>query len=233
MRRVVLFGEDLGHEKVLESLLNRLARAYRVPVNIDTRSTRGGHERALTELGAFLRELAAGNEVLPDLIVAAIDANCAPLNDKISEIKRLVPIELIPFVVCAVPDPHVERWLLIDSHAFKEVLGQECDAPAQKCERGYYKTLLGEAVRKAGVNPLLGGMEYAEDIIQAMDLDMAQKTDKSFKRTISGITGFFKKWQQLLLHQQRYDPRSFKPPSQKREASLQGNRPESTLGETW
>ena len=35
-------------------------------------------------------------------------------------------------VVLAVPDPHVERWLLLDGAAFKAAVGHGCDAPDQK-----------------------------------------------------------------------------------------------------
>jgi hypothetical protein len=55
-----------------------------------------------------------------------------------------------------VPDPHIERWLLLDSQAFKEVLHRGCSAPDQKCDRDRYKLLLDEAVRAAEVEPLLG-----------------------------------------------------------------------------
>ena len=50
-------------------------------------------------------------------------------------------------VIYAIPDPHIERWLLLDSAAFKKVLDKGCSAPTQKCERGLYKRLLLQAVR--------------------------------------------------------------------------------------
>ena len=41
-----------------------------------------------------------------------------------------------------VPNPHVERWLLLDGAAFKAAVGHGCDAPDQKCDRGRYKERL-------------------------------------------------------------------------------------------
>ena len=70
----------------------------------------------------------------------------------------------------AIPDPHIERWLLVDSQAFKTALGHGCKAPNQKCEKDRYKQLLSTAVSDAGVAPLFGGIEHAEAIAEAIDL---------------------------------------------------------------
>ena len=98
------------------------------------------------------------------------------------------------FLVRMIPDPHVERWLLLDSHAFRTVLGRGCPAPSQKCERGYYKMLLAQAVVNADVSPQLGGLEYVEDLIGAMDLYQVGRADRSFQRTISQLRGFCARW---------------------------------------
>jgi hypothetical protein len=84
-------------------------------------------------------------------------------------------------VICAVPDPHIERWLLVDSAAFKSVLGRGCAAPDQKCEKARYKRLLIEAIRQAGIIPNLGGIEFAADIVAAMNLARASRLDPSLK----------------------------------------------------
>ncbi len=47
--------------------------------------------------------------------------------------------------------------------AFKAVLGRGSKAPDAKCEKQRYRQLLAQAVLEAGVQPLLGGVEYAED----------------------------------------------------------------------
>lgn len=89
--------------------------------------------------------------------------------------------------VKAVPDPHVERWLLLDGAAFRGVLGRGCDAPDQKCDRGRYKELLARAIYDAGVAPSLGGIELAEDIVAAMDLKRAVRADRSLERFIDEL----------------------------------------------
>ena len=97
-------------------------------------------------------------------------------------------------MVLAIPDPHVERWLLLDGAAFKTAVGHGCDAPDQKCDRGRYKKRLIDAVRDAGVTPILGGLEYAEDIVSAMDVSRAAQADRSFARFVDGLAGVFRGW---------------------------------------
>lgn len=94
----------------------------------------------------------------------------------------------------AVPDPHVERWLLLDGAAFKAVFGQGCKAPDRKCSRNRYKNLLIAAIRAAGSTPLLGGIEHAEDIIRAMDIDRAALADASLRNFVDSLRATFQRW---------------------------------------
>ncbi|MBI5187012.1 MAG: DUF4276 family protein [Nitrospinae bacterium] len=194
MRKIALFCEDSGHEAVIKALIIKLAP--KGSVQVMPLSARQGKGRALAELEKYLKNVERGQTYSPDAIVAAIDANCKGHNDKRSEIDAKIPDKLrhIPFVH-AVPDPHVERWLLIDSQAFKQVFGKGCDAPDQKCEKDRYKFLLREAVRKAGGTPLLGGMEHAEEIIKHMDMLNIKKLDDSLKRFMEELEAVFKGWE--------------------------------------
>jgi hypothetical protein len=84
--------------------------------------------------------------------------------------------------------------MLLDSAAFKQVLGRGCLAPDHKCERDRYKNLLITAVRDAGVSPLLGGIEYAEDIANHMDLFKGGASDASLGSFVSGVRAQLKQW---------------------------------------
>ncbi len=101
-------------------------------------------------------------------------------------------------VVLAVPDPHIERWLLLDSAAFKAVLGKGCEAPDFKCDRDRYKKLLAQAVSMAGLTPLIGGLEHARDIVGSMDFSrMTRKGgDKVLGRFLQELQKVFKDWAQ-------------------------------------
>ncbi len=98
-------------------------------------------------------------------------------------------------MILAIPDPHIERWLLLDGVAFKAVFGNGCDAPDQKCDRDRYKQRLIEAIHATGTIPRLGGIEYAEDIVQQMDINRAARGDRSFGRFVAGLRNTFQGWQ--------------------------------------
>jgi hypothetical protein len=90
-------------------------------------------------------------------------------------------------LVTAIADPHVERWFLVDAAALRPVLGYGCQAPDQKCEKNRYKNLLMQAALDAGVQPLLGGIEYAEDLAKEMDLQRAAAADPALGRFIDAL----------------------------------------------
>ncbi len=194
MREIALFVEDHAHREFLEALIARLARDHGQPVVCDWRNVRRGHGAVITELKQLLRDLVRTRGGYPDLIVVATDANCKGNAQRIREIREVS--DATPArVVCAVPDPHIERWLLVDSAAFKAVLGRGCAAPDQKCERARYKRLLVEAIRQAGVTPSLGGIEFAADIVAAMDLARAGRADASLGQFLDELETVFREWQ--------------------------------------
>lgn len=100
-------------------------------------------------------------------------------------------------MIYAIPDPHIERWLLLDSAAFKKVLGKGCAAPGQKCERDLYKRLLIAAIRDAGREPLFDGVEYAEALVNAMDLDYLERTEESLGRLLKELRHKFQEWERI------------------------------------
>ena len=194
MRKAIIFGEDYGHEVVAKTLLLRMAEVEDIRIKASVRSCRGGYGRMMDELREFTEELKAGRHYLPDLLLVATDANCKGITTRTQEVMGCVPEELHSFTSCMIPDPHVERWLLLDSRAFKFILGRGCQAPDTKCERHRYKKLLREAVANAGVTPQLGGLEYAEDLVLTMDMDKVARSDTSFRKAVSGIRRFLVKW---------------------------------------
>ncbi len=197
MNEVFLFGEDSAHEQVVGSILRCLANKLQVQIQLKVRSATGGHGRVFSALSSFVRDIGDAPVSLPCLVVVAIDANCLGFNQRkqqIDEHCQKLSRRSLP-VAHAIPDPHVERWLLVDSAAFKAVLGVGCDAPDQKCQRGRYKRLLREAIQKAGINPSLGGIEYAADIVAEMDFTHVPHTDESLAKFIASVTQQFREWQ--------------------------------------
>lgn len=168
-RRIILFVEDEAHEKFIRALVQRLADESDTEVRIAGRSVRGGHGKVITEFQKYLRHIHREREGLPDLLIVATDANCKGYPERRKEIDAKNK-NFKDITVCAIPDPHIERWLLIDSSAFKKVLGKGCKAPDQKCSRDRYKKLLLESIQHAGITPLVKGIEHAREIVNAMDL---------------------------------------------------------------
>lgn len=191
MLDVVLFGEDRAHHRIVGSLVQRLARESRIAVRLDWQNSRGGHGRTLRKYHRYLRELER-MPLTPDLLVVATDANCLGLKRRIQEFSHAQAH--IPTVL-AIPDPHIERWLLLDGAAFKAVLGRGCKMPDQKCSRDRYKQLLNEEIQAAGDEAYLDGIEYAEDIVEHMDLERAARADVSLQRFIQDLRAVFRHWQ--------------------------------------
>jgi hypothetical protein len=195
MRDVALFVEDFAHENFLKAIVQRLGDDHRIKIAFQPYSVRGGAAKVVSELRQFIRDLDAGRRALPDLLIVGRDANCQGYLKRRQELEPAAG-QCGCQVVYAIPDPHIERWLLLDSAAFRSVLGKGCDAPRQKCERKRYKRLLLEAVRAAGVTPLLGGIEYTEDLVNEMNLPFLESEGESLGRLIKDLRAVFKTWEQ-------------------------------------
>lgn len=193
MHRIILFVEDYGHEEFITSLIERLAHEQGISVKIIRRSVRGGHGKVLTEFKKFLCYLKKEREELPDLLIIATDANCKGYAERKKEIDKIA-VEYKNFTLCAIPEPHIERWLLLDSAAFKSAVGKGCKAPDKKCSRDRYKKFLLEAMQNAGIVPPLGGMEYAKDIVDAMDMQRMERANASFGKFLKELKQIFKEW---------------------------------------
>lgn len=195
MHNISLFVEDRAHENFLTALIQRLADEYNVKIDIKASSVRGGHGKVITELRQYLRDLQHYKEGLPDLVIVGTDGNREGFSERKKAIDQ-VTSNFTGLVICAIPEPHIERWLLLDSAAFKTVLGKGCQAPDQKFEKDRYKKLLIEAVLEAGLMPILGGIEHAVDIVNAMDFQRVAQSDRSFRRFLKALQHRFGTWQQ-------------------------------------
>ena len=192
MREIALFVEDNAHRQVIGALVCRMAKENNIPIHPDWRSAVGGHGKVIAELDDYLRDLKRQGSPWPDLIIVVTDANCKGLSERTREI---VPQDAPAPIILAIPDPHIERWLLLDSAAFKAVFGKGCDAPDQKCARDRYKQRLIEAINATGITPGIGGIEYAEDIIKKMNINRATRADNSFNRFVADLRNIFRGWQ--------------------------------------
>lgn len=189
-----LFVEDRAHEAFLVPMLLRVARQEKVAVAPRVRSARGGHGRAVRELKLYqeLVRRGAGSAACPDLLIVGTDCNCMPFAKKRSEIRGATTPPFSDRLVVACPDPHVERWYLADPDSFKTVVGHGPTVGRKKCARDHYRNALLQAVRRAGHPPTLGGIEFARELVDGMDLYRAGKNDRSLKAFLDDLTNMLR-----------------------------------------
>lgn len=188
MRRratVDLFVEDIAHESLLAPLIRRVADSR---VRVRTRSARGGHPRALAEFEAYQKAIVRGHIEGPDLIVVATDTNCSSVRAKRREILEKTEDVLRDFVIPACPDPHIERWFFADPVAFEHVIGRCPGLRRRKCGRDFYKSLLHKTVIDLGHVSTLGGIEFAEELIEQLDFYRAGKNEPSLRSFLTDLT---------------------------------------------
>ena len=187
-----LFVEDEAHETIVGDLLRRVAAECGATLRLSLRSGHGGEGQERTDLRRYADKAARDGFPPDDGIVVVLDGNCHGYADRkrvITECLGTLEVDL----VAAIPDPHVERWLLLDPAAFRQVVGRGFSAPRYKCERDRYKRALQQGIRDAGLRPVLGGLEHAESIIAGMDLQRARWPDKSFGRFLSDARAFLRR----------------------------------------
>lgn len=186
--RADLFVEDVAHRRLLESLIERVAREENSTVQCRIRSAQGGHPRAINEFKLYQQNLDKNVKLsAPDLIVVAIDSNCSTLPKKRSEIESATKAAYQHLLVCACPDPHIERWYMADLDSFYKVIGHRPALGRKKCQRDYYKQILGQAIQKGGYPATLGGIEFASEFVKEMDLYQAGKADSSLKAFLDDL----------------------------------------------
>jgi hypothetical protein len=156
----------------------------------DVRNATGGRGKALDELRRFLRDVRRERERPFALLVVAIDGDCRGYRERRDEIRAIVKQSgYLGPVICAVPDPHIERWYLADPRGLQQVLeaGNAPEVPTYKCERGRYKQALRDAIRQTGVVAPLGGLEYGPDVAEVLDLYTVGKADAGFKHFLDEL----------------------------------------------
>jgi len=182
-----LFCEDAGHESFVTALIKRLARDAGRQAEIRVRNASGGKGRAIVELKAWQRAFATFATGSPDLLVVVIDCNCSDWNQRRMDLESAVDQARFPGFLVGCPDPHVERWCIADPVVFNQVVGGPPEADPGKCERNAYKNLLRRSIQQAGGQILSDPMEYAPELVQAMDLYRAGKNQQSLKHFVEGL----------------------------------------------
>ncbi len=171
--QILYFLEDRMQEGFIKALVHRIALEESIaPSNLidDVRSATRGGSRIINDFKDFLRYSLRGITGDVTFLVVSIDGNCKGHHDRVKQLEKYIKPNhpFIGRIVYAVPDPHIERWYIMDQHAFKNgiELNSAPDMPAYKCKKDYYKLSKNQALRTAGIHSLTNGAEYAEKIVE-------------------------------------------------------------------
>lgn len=199
MTKIVYFLEDLAQETFVRALVERIAVETGVEGSVlehVVRNATGGYGRVVSEFGRFLT-----TAMLPDLgresdlLMPVIDADCEGASKRRRRLQHLV--ESAGYsgpTIFTVPDPHTERWHMADPVALQLVARSPglSALPPVRCQRDLYKSLLLGEFQKGGLSPVLGGAEYAADIVSLMDLYRAGQNDRSLATFVEELRDFFR-----------------------------------------
>ncbi len=190
-KRIFFFLEDAAQEAIMPPIFARVLREKKIPeerCEFRVLNSRGGD--SIRSYKQFLDEVANHSQPAPDAFVVGSDGNCKGSTVRREQLRAIAQAQS-PTVrlITAVPDPHVERWYMLDPKALAEVVG--CSVvpavPSHKCAKDHYKHLLRDAFRGSGVTPPLGGAEYGPGFADRMDLYAAGKSEAGLGDYISQI----------------------------------------------
>ena len=184
-----LFVEDRAHEDFLLPLVSRIACEAHLAVTTHVRSARGGHARVMQEFRLYqnLFDKMIPNAADSDLLIVAVDCNGASFTKKRDQIQAETNPNLADRLVLACPDPYIERWYMADPTSFESVIKARPQLETSRPSRLNYKQLLADAVRAGGHSATLGGIEFAAELVSAMDFYRAGKSDHSLKAFLDDL----------------------------------------------
>ena len=192
-RTIALAVEDRAHETVIRALLARIFSDEAENLHdweVVVLSNRGG--RSLERAYDYAKKCTRPGQAC-DLLVIASDANCSTFVKKRKQIEGHLE-EYAGRFALALPDPHIEHWLLLDPKALQKGVGipKGIALPQYKCDKNYYKTELNRLLMSNEIVPQFpGGIEFAPDIIKHLDMALACK-DTSFNEFYTTVRDFLR-----------------------------------------
>ena len=184
---VELFVEDRAHEDFLQPLVSRIACEAQLAVTTRVRSARGGHACVMQAFRLYqdLFDKMIPNAADADLLIVAVDGNGEAFAKKRAQIRA--ETNLADRLVVACPEPYIERWYMADPTSFERVIGARPNLETSRPSRLNYKQILADAVQAGGHFATLVGIEFASDLVSAMDFDHAGKSHHSLKAFLDDL----------------------------------------------
>jgi hypothetical protein len=200
-RRVAFFLEDAAQEAIIPEIFLRVTEKEGFsPLQFDCRILNAKGGSSIPSFRGFLNDAAKQSNLKADLLIVGSDANCkgfAERRETIFAVAAKSPhfSQIFHEIVTAIPDPHIERWYLLDLRAITKASGVSLNVstPAYKCDKNHYKTLLRHAFRGTDVTPPLGGIEYGPIIAKSMNLYNAAKADPGLADYVDSTRAWLKR----------------------------------------
>lgn len=192
---MVFFLEDSAQEALIPNLVRRLiSDENKNPQDYELKvlSARGGGSiRAYKE---FIKSVKKHKIPAEDMLIVGSDGNCNGFTKRRSQLNDAAKGVSYSTIITAIPDPHIERWYLLDNVALANAAGVSVQAvpPAIKCDKGHYKKLLKDAFAQHDLSPPLGGAEYGPSIAATMDLYAAGIADHSLRDFVDQVRGWLR-----------------------------------------
>lgn len=192
---ILFFLEDSAQEALIPNLVQRLiAEEEKNPQDYELKvlSARGGGSiRAYKE---FINGVKQRKTPAADVLVVGSDGNCNGFAKRRTQLNAAAKDVPYSTIITAIPDPHIERWYLLDNKALADAAGVPVQAvpPAAKCDKGHYKKLLKDTFAQHNLSPPLGGAEYGPRIAATMDLYAVGIADHALKDFLDQMRDWLK-----------------------------------------
>lgn len=191
---VTYFLEDPAHEAFIIPFVPIVAKEVNLSIRDDVRWAIHGSQ-VMVQLRRFLADAQRQPSLATDLLIVAVDGNDKGYQKKHREIQQEIAHAQFarPFV-CAIPEPHIERWYLCDPEALHLATGssvQPRNLP-NKGQRDMYKNEYRRIVKEAGLDINLDGYEHARAIVENMDIAHLGAKDQSLGRFLNDLRSALK-----------------------------------------
>jgi hypothetical protein len=195
-KKIVLFLEDSAQEVFISALLERLITEEGKNLedyDRDILYARGG--KSIEAYEKFLEDGKRRGYLAVDLLIVASDGNCNGFTKRKRQLLKVSKGISYPEIVVAVPDPHIERWYLLDANALAEAAGVPIQvvSPTVKCDKNRHKTLLKKAFTDFGLDPPLGGTEYGALVAATMNIYGAGIADHSLRDFVDQVRSWLRR----------------------------------------
>jgi hypothetical protein len=188
--KIILFLEDNAQEVFIPALVERMIMDEGKVVNdyeFRILSSRGGGSiRAYMD---FIKQAKKRRLLDADVLIVGSDGNCNGFLKRKQQLLNASKNIPYPEVITAVPDPHIERWYLLDGIALANAAGVPIQAlsPKVKCDKNHFKSLLKKAFTDQNLFPPLGGAEYGALIAYSLDIYTAGTMDHSLRDFVDQV----------------------------------------------